>query len=305
VAIQLENFVNSRIIQNSITTFSGTNGGNGDNFPEDGIDASYSSNDVISNNTIISNTDLFVSPNNNGLLLTSCFNETVSGNYLYGSGRDISLESTDNCSIFGNSVTQSFWGILLRYSSDNQLVGNNVFETASDTGHGRKPDSGIGFKIYGDDYNNTIYENNIGNNGDGMDLWIGNSGNVIYGNYFQDNTFQVALFGQSGFSNSWENGSVGNYWSDYLTKYPNATEIDHTGLGNTPYEIDQNNTDQYPLWQADINAVTLTPSNSAPLPSSIPTLPEFPLLDSLPLLLTTLSIAVILRPKKRGSKRTK
>ena len=26
-----------------------------------------------------------------------------------------------------------------------------------------------------------------------------------------------------------------NYWSDYLTKYPNATEIDSTGIGNQPY----------------------------------------------------------------------
>ena len=26
-----------------------------------------------------------------------------------------------------------------------------------------------------------------------------------------------------------------NYWSDYLTKYPNATEIDSTGIGDKPY----------------------------------------------------------------------
>ena len=26
-----------------------------------------------------------------------------------------------------------------------------------------------------------------------------------------------------------------NYWSDYSTKYPNATEVDHSGVGNTPY----------------------------------------------------------------------
>ena len=35
----------------------------------------------------------------------------------------------------------------------------------------------------------------------------------------------------------WDNGTVGNYWSDYLTTYPNATELDHTGTGNTPYLI--------------------------------------------------------------------
>ena len=26
-----------------------------------------------------------------------------------------------------------------------------------------------------------------------------------------------------------------NYWSDYLTNYPNATEVDDSGVGNTPY----------------------------------------------------------------------
>jgi hypothetical protein len=30
----------------------------------------------------------------------------------------------------------------------------------------------------------------------------------------------------------------GNYWSDYLTKYSNATELDSSGIGNTPYNID-------------------------------------------------------------------
>ncbi len=26
-----------------------------------------------------------------------------------------------------------------------------------------------------------------------------------------------------------------NYWSDYFAKYPNATEIDSLGVGDTPY----------------------------------------------------------------------
>jgi hypothetical protein len=60
---------------------------------------------------------------------------------------------------------------------------------------------------------------------------------------------------QGGISNSglnygnWDYGypSGGNYWSDYLTMYANATEIDSSGVWNTPYVIDANNTDHYPL----------------------------------------------------------
>ena len=48
-------------------------------------------------------------------------------------------------------------------------------------------------------------------------------------------------------ANVWDNRSVGNYWSDYLTKCPNATEIDSSGVRNTPYVIDTNNTDYYQL----------------------------------------------------------
>jgi len=60
-----------------------------------------------------------------------------------------------------------------------------------------------------------------------------------------NNTNQVLIMGV--LANVWDNGSVGNYWSDYLTKYPNAAETDGSGVWNTPYVIDTNNTDHYPF----------------------------------------------------------
>jgi len=52
-----------------------------------------------------------------------------------------------------------------------------------------------------------------------------------------------------GSPNTWDNGypSGGNYWSDYQTNYPTAAEIDGSGIWNTPYVIDSNNRDNYPL----------------------------------------------------------
>ena len=51
--------------------------------------------------------------------------------------------------------------------------------------------------------------------------------------------------------NAWDDGypNGGNYWIDYKTNYPNAAEIDNSGIGNTPYVIDANNSDRYPLME--------------------------------------------------------
>jgi hypothetical protein len=50
-------------------------------------------------------------------------------------------------------------------------------------------------------------------------------------------------------ANTWDDGypAGGNYWSDYVTRYPSASEIDASGLWDTPYVINENNQDNYPL----------------------------------------------------------
>ncbi len=59
----------------------------------------------------------------------------------------------------------------------------------------------------------------------------GSSNNLIYNNAFIGNRNLTEIFGTS--SNSWDNGKIGNYWGNYLTKYPNAVEVDSSGIGNT------------------------------------------------------------------------
>ena len=63
-------------------------------------------------------------------------------------------------------------------------------------------------------------------------------------NFFINNITEESFIWSSNF---WDNSSVGNYWSDYLTRYPNASEIGHTGIGDTPYVLDDGNIDHYPL----------------------------------------------------------
>ncbi|UCC59173.1 MAG: hypothetical protein JSW14_04915 [Candidatus Bathyarchaeum sp.] len=54
-----------------------------------------------------------------------------------------------------------------------------------------------------------------------------------------------------GDTSTWDNGfpSGGNYWSDYQTRYPNATEVGTSGIGDIPYIINENNQDNYPLME--------------------------------------------------------
>jgi hypothetical protein len=91
----------------------------------------------------------------------------------------------------------------------------------------------------------------------------------------------------------WDNGAVGNYWSDYTTLYPRASEISNSGIGDTPYVIvssisysdDYGNgtsitrtavlgtaTDNYPLiFPIDVPTGALAIAQSA-----ASTIPEFP-----------------------------
>jgi len=86
----------------------------------------------------------------------------------------------------------------------------------------------------------TVIENNIAYNTYGIYL-DHSSSNSIYYNNFANNTVQAYA---CTFHNFWDAGypSGGNYWSDY-----NGTDCDHNGIGDTPYIIDANNTDNYPL----------------------------------------------------------
>jgi nitrous oxidase accessory protein len=74
------------------------------------------------------------------------------------------------------------------------------------------------------------------------------SGGKVYGNNFINNTFHIKLDpdknvnGLSGSTVSWDNGTSGNYWSNY-----NGTDVDGDGIGDTPYIVDLNYLENYPL----------------------------------------------------------
>jgi len=103
--------------------------------------------------------------------------------------------------------------------------------------------------------NNSITGNDIADNSIGIRLQS-SLGNVIYGNNIVDNTKSVYDDSWDPFEshnpipsiNTWDDGyRRGNYWSDFKERYPNATELDNSGIWDTPYIIDNNNKDNYPI----------------------------------------------------------
>lgn len=97
-----------------------------------------------------------------------------------------------------------------------------------------------------------ITQNSISENEQAV-KWVNSSNDTVYHNNFRNNNPQVQVQPPGGSVNNWDNGypSGGNYWSDYSGEdqygglYQNETGSD--GIGDTPYVINENNTDSFPL----------------------------------------------------------
>ena len=204
------------------------------------------------------------------LYYSSKYNTIVGNNIKANFGRNIHLyHSSDYNSIIGNNITGGYWAgipiptdnILIADSSYNKIVGNSI------TGSGvagiwvldfscYNIISGNGIKknfrgIWLENLNappryNSIVGNNITMNFNAGLLDECTADNLVYHNNFIDNNPQVNCYEST---NIWDDGypSGGNYWSDYKERYPNATEINGSGIWNAPYVIDKNNQDNYPL----------------------------------------------------------
>jgi parallel beta-helix repeat protein len=168
----------------------------------------------------------------------------------------------------------------IRMSGDSNTIYNNYITS----------NNYPSIQLYGSSYSNISYctLNSTGSFNGAILIALGEEKNSItqnniYGGIYPYSTLEIVN---------------GNYWDDYLTKYPNATEIDHSGVGNTPY-----------VFYAHINNDTFPCQDTHPLmkPVAIPltasssqtNVPEFPSwLLIAPLMAAILSIAILVRYRK-------
>ena len=140
----------------------------------------------------------------------------------------IFLDSVSNCEITNNYIENSANGIYLVKSNSNNLENNNI----------KNNNVGI-YLSYSD--NNVIKSNIIkDNNANGVSLSSTSSNNILYLNDFANNLQSNARDLSS--SNQWSHQSQGNYWGDY-----NGYDTNNDGIGDSPYVIDSDSQDNYPL----------------------------------------------------------
>jgi parallel beta-helix repeat protein len=176
-----------------------------------------------------------------------CESNSIIGNNIVNNPRGIDLGSfPKNNRIVGNNVTLSNWvGIYLWRSDNTSILNNNI------------ANNNIGICIRYSE-GNEVRKNNITQNRIGVELdW--SSKNEIHHNSFHYNgelLFQegqfvfvyqqvfIPTYVSPGYTNFLDDGypSGGNYWSDYT-----GVDANEDAIGDTPYIIDANNTDRYPL----------------------------------------------------------
>jgi len=157
------------------------------------------------------------------------FGNVLSGNCIeknsYGVWFDSSFENT----VSGNDIEDNLFGFWFCGSCDNSFSGNNIRNNINGIQLGHDPSFG-----------NTFFENNIANNDAGV-KFLSSSDNRFYRNNFANNTMHAYNY-PSSCGNVWDDCLEGNYWSDY-----DGADLNHDGIGDSQYDIEENNSDHCPL----------------------------------------------------------
>jgi parallel beta-helix repeat protein len=200
---------------------------------------------------------------NDAILLYGSSNNKIANNLVFDKGTAIHLISSFQNTVTGNSITDTNTAMWIEKSNENTIKGNIISENSR------------GIRLDASN-NNQVFNNSISESMTGIWFWNHASENVFYLNNLIDNKWAVEKYVtdfQQFPRNIWDNGTVGNFWTDY-----NGTDANSDGIGDTPYTIDENNQDNYPLIEPAV-------------------IPEFPSWTILPLIIAATLTAIIVKKK--------
>ncbi|MBX5326896.1 MAG: right-handed parallel beta-helix repeat-containing protein [Candidatus Bathyarchaeia archaeon] len=175
--------------------------------------------------------------NNKGINLYDCTNSVVSGNIItYMDQAGIHLIDSSGNTIVGNKInrTRPGPGICLDSSSENNVSGNELWYNEE------------GIRVVSYSTLNTVFGNNLTYNDYGVVLYNHADNNTFYHNNFVYSIdYQVFFLSSDNLYNKWNSSTEGNYWSDYT-----GVDANSDGIGDTPYVVNADNVDNFPLMQS-------------------------------------------------------
>lgn len=258
-----------------------------------------STGNVISENNITDNSSYGIYDESSDSIIAG---NNISGN----GGMGIIIDSSENVNvkqnvianngfsekIAGGPITDQLGGLDLRWYGPYNIYENNITDNF-----------GFGVQFGENCSNSMVYNNNILDNGVGV--YVANfsfyppqedvgKGNKVYNNNIIDNHLN-AFIDYAPIPNeyteqvadivSWDNGVVGNYWSDYQ--------------GHGAYVINQNNVDHHPLTQ-QVN-ISITAPTAPTLLSRLP----IAIIAVVVVLIVVVSLLLYLRKRRIAFSQTK
>jgi parallel beta-helix repeat protein len=174
----------------------------------------------------------------------------------------VNVWSSSNVNLCSNLFTSTTHGILM-VSSNSSVITQNTFCHVSGhvADHFLQLSSSTGCAITENNVINCTAPSLVFFNSSNNSIHHNNLASKTSGRYIDPDGLAVISNGDS--TNMWDNGEEGNYWNDY-----NGTDTNGDGIGDTPYIIDINNRDNYPLMVPFI-----VPPSAKPHPDTFATFP--------------------------------
>jgi len=188
-------------------------------------------------------------PNTGYVSLVNCVNITVAGMISGRVSNGISLVNTNNSLIKDAILSDCQDSCIYLFNSSGNTINNSSFYSLSDliditSSNSNRIDRNVfNGSIFGVSMryseHNSITGNLFENNYESVYFNACNDVSVYHNNFINSSNAHLTTFGTN---LTLDNGLEGNWWDDY-----NGTDSNADGIGDTPYVINANNIDHYPL----------------------------------------------------------
>lgn len=158
------------------------------------------------------------------IILVNCENITIKNQEISGTSTAIQLVETHHCTIGDNQILNSYNGIYLTSSENNQII-NNTIESIKENG----------ISFYGHSNKNMITENTIKETRNGVSFSYKCNNNTISGNYISDSRRGISLGSYCHNNIISENILNRNFYGIGISWFANHTTVVRNVIGSNDW----------------------------------------------------------------------